>query len=197
MDWREPWGDLTGTRLSLCPTTRADAAALFRTTDPRTFDHFLTLQPKTRDEAAFAGFIENLTTAPNQRPYTLRLNETSEVVGCSSFMDIRAEHRGLEVGCTWISEPWRGTFVNPEAKLLMLRHAFESLSCLRVQLKCDARNDRSAAAMRKLGAQYEGRLRKHGILPDGYVRDTLMFSVTDDEWPQVRIGLERRLVGLT
>ena len=77
----------------------------------------------------------------------------------------------------------------------MLGFAFERLGALRVQLKCDARNARSAAAIAKLGARPEGRLRRHIVMPDGYVRDTLMFSVTDEEWPTVRAGLERRLVG--
>ena len=187
-----PWPALEGERLILTPTVVTDAEALRGTVDERTFFGFLSLQPHGLDPTSFAAFVRDLVRPPS-RAYTMRLRDSGEAVGSSSFYDLRPEHRGLEVGMTWITEPWRGSFVNPEAKLLMLRHAFETLGCLRVQLKCDSRNERSAAAMRKLGAQYEGRLRKHGVLPDGYVRDTLMFSVTDTEWPGVRAGLEGRL----
>lgn len=191
-----PWPKLEGERLILTPTTLPDAEELRTTVDERTFTGFLTLQPHGLDLASFTEFVGHLIAAPG-KAYTMRLKETGEVVGSSSFYDIREPHRGLEIGMTWIVAPWRGTYVNPSAKLLMLGHAFEAMGMLRVQLKCDSRNERSAAAMRKLGAQYEGRLRKHGVLPDGYVRDTLMFSVTDDEWPQVRDGLKKRLLGLT
>lgn len=189
------WPVLEGSRLTMSPTVTEDAVALRATVDEQTFLHFVTLQPKSLGESDFAKFVRDLIENPNARPYTMRLKESGEVVGCSSFMDIRAAARGLEIGLTWIAPKWRGTFVNPEAKYLMLRHAFEVLEYVRVQLKCDARNERSAAAIKKLGTQYEGRLRKHGILPDGYIRDTMMFSITDEEWPQVRAGLESRLVG--
>lgn len=189
------WPSLEGARLTVAPTVPEDASALRKTVDEHTFRHFVTLQPASLNEEDFAKFVRDLIQNPNACAYTMRVRENGEVVGCSSFMDIRAEHRGLEVGLTWIAPRWRGTFVNPEAKYLMLRHAFEALNCVRVQLKCDSRNEHSAAAIKKLGAQFEGRLRKHGILPDGYIRDTLMFSVTDEEWPQVRAGLESRLVG--
>ncbi|RYG26597.1 N-acetyltransferase [bacterium] len=189
------WPVLEGSRLVMSPTVLQDAEALRETVDETTYRHFVTLQPKSLSGADFQQFVQEAIDVPNARPYTIRLKETGEVVGCSSYMDIRAAARGLEIGLTWIAPKWRGTFVNPEAKYLMLRHAFEVLACIRVQLKCDARNEHSAAAIKKLGAQYEGRLRKHGIQPDGYIRDTLMFSIVDDEWPQVRAGLESRLVG--
>lgn len=166
-----------------------DADDLRSTFDAATFAHF-SMQPEADD---FDGFLRRLLAVPDQRTYTMHTD--GEAVGSSTFLDLRPAHRGLEIGFTWIAPAWRGTFVNPEAKLLMLRHAFETLGCLRVQLKCDARNARSAAAIAKLGAVFEGRLRRHMTMPDGYVRDTLMFSVTDEEWPQVRAGLERRLLG--
>lgn len=194
MDWNGPWGTIEGEGLTLTPTTLEHAACLREMTDLATFDYFSTLRPASLGLDDFTEFVRSLLALPNQRSYTM-WSKSGEAVGCSSFLDIRPAHRGLEVGFTWIAPGWRGTRVNPEAKLLMLGFAFERLGALRVQLKCDARNERSAAAIAKLGAAFEGRLRRHMVMPDGYVRDTLMFSVTDAEWPAVRAGLERRRVG--
>lgn len=182
------WPALEGERLALAPTVPEDGPDLAATVDEATFAYSL------GSPASFS--VEDMArhlTGRDAVLYTMRLREGGEAVGCSSFMDLRPAHRALEIGATWIAPAHRGTSVNPEAKLLMMRHAFETLDCVRVQLKCDARNVRSAAAIAKLGAVFEGRLRKYGILPDGFVRDTLMFSVTDAEWPEVRAGLERRL----
>jgi len=108
-------------------------------------------------------------------------------------MDIRPEHHGLEIGATWIGKAYQGTSVNPENKYMLLRQAFERLGAIRVQLKTDGRNLQSQAAIAKLGAKHEGVLRKHVLLPDGYERDTVMYSITDDEWPAVKAALEERL----
>ena len=188
MEWT--WPEIEGDRLILTPTIESDAEALASCADETTFAFSLgrPASPSVQDMARYLA-------ARDAQPYTMRLRATGEVVGCSSFMDLRPAHRALEIGSTWIGPRRRGTFVNPEAKLLMMRHAFGALGCVRVQLKCDARNGRSAAAIAKLGAVFEGRLRNYGVMPHGYVRDTLMFSVTDAEWPEVRVGLERRLVG--
>ncbi len=190
MDWNALWTPLEGPSLVLAPTGEGDVAELAASADAATFAHFSD-RPADASIEEMARFIKRI----DAQPYTMRHRDTGEVVGCSSFLDRRPAHRAVEIGFTWIAPAWRGTAVNPEAKLLMLRHGFETLQCVRVQLKCDARNERSAAAIRKLGSVYEGRLRNHAIMPDGYVRDTLMFSVTDEEWPQVRAGLERRLLG--
>jgi N-acetyltransferase len=115
------------------------------------------------------------------------------LVGSTRYLNVRPADRVVEIGWTWLNpEAWR-TGINVEAKLLMLGHAFETLGCLRVELKTDARNDRSRAAMAALPAQFEGVLRKHMIVPDVGVRDSAYFSVIDDEWPEVRANLERRL----
>jgi RimJ/RimL family protein N-acetyltransferase len=114
-------------------------------------------------------------------------------VGTTSYFDIRPEHRGLEIGYTWLGKAYQGTHINPENKYLLLRHAFETLGAIRVQLKTDRRNLQSQAAIAKLGAKLEGTLRKHSIMEDGYIRDAVMFSVIDLEWPEVKAGLERRL----
>lgn len=192
MNWSERWFDLEGKRLTLSPTVLEDYEGLAATVDEKTFQHFLG-GPNFSSVDTFAPFLINDTSTA----YTMRIRETGEIVGCSSFMDQREPHRAVEIGGTWIASKWRGTYVNPEVKLLMLQHGFEGLDCVRVQLKCDARNERSANAIAKLGAQFEGRLRNYGILPDGFIRDTLMYSVLDKEWPDVRARLESRLLGLT
>ena len=104
-----------------------------------------------------------------------------------------ATHRRVEIGWTWIARPWQRTAINTEAKYLMLRHAFEALGCLRVELKTDALNQRSRNAILRIGAREEGVLRKHMITEGGRVRDTVYFSVTDDEWPAVKARLEQML----
>jgi RimJ/RimL family protein N-acetyltransferase len=121
---------------------------------------------------------------------------TRTVVGMTRLFDIDEGHRRCEIGFTWyVPRAW-GTAVNPQAKLLLMRHAFEEWGMRRVQLKTDHENLRSQAAIAKLGAIREGVLRAHMVRPDGSRRDTVMFSVTDDEWPAVKAGLERRIGGV-
>jgi N-acetyltransferase len=119
--------------------------------------------------------------------------EQDRYVGMTRYLNIAEAHRRLEIGSTWY-EPsvWAGA-VNPECKLLLMRHAFETLKFHRVEYKTDARNARSRAAILKLGAQQEGIFRKHMIMADGHVRDSVYFSIIDDEWPVAKTGLERRL----
>lgn len=125
--------------------------------------------------------------------FVVFLKETGRPVGMTRYLNIEEAHRKLEIGSTWY-EPstWGGT-VNPECKLLLMRHAFETLAFNRVEYKTDARNARSRAAILKLGATQEGVLRKHMIMADGHVRDSVIFSIIDTEWPAVKAGLEKRL----
>ncbi len=121
--------------------------------------------------------------------------KTGEPVGSTRFLALRPEHRGLEIGWTWLTPSrWR-TGANVEAKLLMLGHAFGRLGCVRVELKTDARNERSRNAMTALPARFEGIFRKHMLVRGGQRRDSAYYSIIDDEWPQVRANLERRLAG--
>ena len=119
--------------------------------------------------------------------------ELGRHVGMTRYLNIEEAHRKLEIGSTWY-EPavWAGV-VNPECKFLLMRHAFETLKFHRVEFKTDARNARSRAAILKLGAREEGIFRKHMIMADGHVRDSVWFSVIDDEWPAVKAGLEKRI----
>jgi RimJ/RimL family protein N-acetyltransferase len=116
------------------------------------------------------------------------------VVGSTRFIDIRRAHRGLEIGWTWLAPEAQRTGVNTEAKYLMLCQAFEEWGALRVQLKTDARNEQSRQAILRIGATFEGVLRKHMLRPhDGHQRDSAMFSITDAEWPAVKAGFARLL----
>ena len=113
--------------------------------------------------------------------------------GSTSYLDVDLTVEGLEIGWTWYRRDLWATAVNPECKLLLLRHAFDELGAQRVTLKTDGRNARSQAAIRKLGAAYDGTLRHHRLRNDGSVRDTAFFSILASEWPQVRAGLEARV----
>ena len=137
----------------------------------------------------------SLTAAREGREgvFATRRRTDGELVGSSRYLNVRPADRVVEIGWTWLNpSAWRSG-VNVEAKLLMLEHAFERLGCVRVELKTDARNQRSRAAMEALPARFEGILRKHMIVPDVGVRDSAYFSVIDEEWPGVRANLERRL----
>ena len=118
---------------------------------------------------------------------------SNQIAGTTRFMNIDFRNRKVEIGSTWIAPAWQRTAVNSEAKYLMLRHAFESWECLRVELKTDALNERSRQAILRLGAKEEGTLRRHMVCWDGRQRDSVYFSIVDTEWPGVKARLEQRL----
>jgi RimJ/RimL family protein N-acetyltransferase len=124
---------------------------------------------------------------------TLVALRDGRIVGSSRFHEIRPEHRRLEIGFTWYARSeWRSG-ANVDAKLLMLEHAFERLEYRRVEFKTDARNERSRRALEALPAQFEGVFRKHMLVRGGETRDSAYYSIVDDEWPDVRANLERRI----
>lgn len=119
--------------------------------------------------------------------------DRERAIGSTRYLDIRRPHRGLEIGWTWISVEHQRSAVNTECKRLLLGHAFEELGSVRVQLKTDARNLPSQRAIERIGARKEGLLRRHMILSDGFVRDSVLYSITDGEWPAVRARLDQFL----
>jgi N-acetyltransferase len=190
-----PWTApvLTGTLVRLEPLTPAHADGLWDASrDPRTWTWLSILQPSTREEldewlraaldAAAAGAELPLVTTTDER-----------VVGSTRYLALRPEHGSVEIGWTWLHPSVWGTGVNVEAKLLMLEHAFETWGCRRVELKTDARNERSRGAMEAFGATFEGVHRKHMLVRGGENRDSAWYSVTDDDWPGIRDGLRERL----
>jgi RimJ/RimL family protein N-acetyltransferase len=126
-------------------------------------------------------------------PFATVERSSGRVVGSTRFASIAPDHRRVEIGWTWIGRPWQRTVVNTEAKYLMLRHGFEVWRCMRVELKTNAKNERSRRAILRIGATEEGTLRKHQLNADGTPRDSVYFSITDDEWPTVKRRLEGML----
>jgi RimJ/RimL family protein N-acetyltransferase len=127
------------------------------------------------------------------QPFAVIALPSGKVVGSTRYFDISGPDRHLEIGHTWIAAEVRRTRINTEMKYLLLRHAFETLGAIRVQLKTDRRNERSQRAIERIGGVREGILRKHMILESGYIRDTVMYSITDEEWPAVKAMLEAKL----
>jgi RimJ/RimL family protein N-acetyltransferase len=131
--------------------------------------------------------------AGREGPFTTRDAATGRAIGSTRFLNVRLADKVVEIGWTWLNpSAWR-TGANVEAKLLMMRHAFATLGCVRVEFKTDARNERSRAALAALPAQFEGILRNHMIVPDVGQRDSAYYSVIDSEWPAVEANLDRRL----
>jgi RimJ/RimL family protein N-acetyltransferase len=118
---------------------------------------------------------------------------SGRVAGATRYMNIMPKDRGLEIGGTWYGPEFQRTAVNTECKYMLLRHAFETLGCIRVQLKTDLRNERSQRAIERIGAVKEGVLRNHMILPDGHYRYSVFYSVLDTEWPDVKKRLEEMM----
>jgi RimJ/RimL family protein N-acetyltransferase len=126
-------------------------------------------------------------------PFATVERARGRVVGSTRFGAIAVRHRRVEIGWTWLARPWQRTAFNTEAKYLMLSHAFEVWGCRRVELKTDARNERSRAALLRIGCREEGTFRKHMVTDRAGVRDTVYYSIVDDEWPVVKAGLEGML----
>ena len=118
---------------------------------------------------------------------------SNRIVGTTRYMNMDLPNRKVEIGSTWVAPRWQRTVINTEAKYLMLRHAFETWKCLRVELKTDSQNQRSRQAILRLGAKEEGTLRKHMLTWTGRQRDSVYFSILDTEWPEVKSELERKL----
>jgi N-acetyltransferase len=126
-------------------------------------------------------------------PFAVILVETGKAIGATRYIDIRPADRGVEIGGTWYAVEYQRTVVNSECKYLLLKHAFETLSCIRVQFKTDLRNERSQRAIERLGAVKEGVFRNHMLLMDGTIRHSVYYSIIDTEWPAVKTFLENKI----
>jgi len=155
--------------------------------------------PPVRNREEMRAYIQEALHEQSREialPFATILTESKRAIGSSRYGNIDRQNRRVEIGWTWIGRLWQRTTVNTEAKYLMLRHAFETLGCLRVELKTDALNERSRRAILRIGAKEEGTLRRHMITASGRVRDTVYFSIVDREWPEVKTSLEARLAGV-
>ena len=186
---------LTGRLVRLVPLRREHAEGLWAASrDPRTWRWLSIAQPAARAELeAWLDDALAASAAGTEIPFVTLSRD--RVVGSTRFLALRPEHRSVEIGWTWLHPSAWGTGVNVEAKLLMLRQAFESWGCRRVELKTDASNERSRGAMEALGATFEGVHRKHMLVRAGENRDSAWYSIVDDEWPAVRESLSARLDG--
>jgi RimJ/RimL family protein N-acetyltransferase len=126
-------------------------------------------------------------------PFALVEQSTGRAIGSTRYGNIDRTHYRLEIGWTWVAKPWQRTPINTEAKYQLLRHAFENLGCIRVELKTDSLNEKSRAAILRIGAKHEGIFRNHMITASGRLRHSAYYSILDSEWPAVKHGLEEKL----
>ncbi len=141
----------------------------------------------------WVGEILEMQAEGTDLPFAVIYLGSGHAIGSTRYLNIDYENRSLEIGGTWYGLDYQGTLVNTDCKYLLLTHAFEHLGCVRVWLKTDSRNLRSQHAIEKLGALKEGVLRNHMILPNGYIRDSVVYSILPEEWPEVKKKLEARL----
>jgi RimJ/RimL family protein N-acetyltransferase len=177
--------------------------------EPLTLDHLDALLEAGADHEIWRYMPSNCSTRGEMRkaietalewqhagtalPFATIDRRSGSAIGSTRYMNIAPEHKRLEIGWTWISPAWQRSASNTEAKYLMIRHAFEQLGCNRVELKTNALNARSRAAILRIGAKEEGVLRNHMVNPDGTLRDTVYFSVIAPEWPEIKARLEAML----
>lgn len=185
---------LQGERVRLEPLGERHVPGLLAAaTDPATWTW---LFGRLDDEAVLRAWLADALRARDagtELPFATLDARTGRVIGSTRYMAIVPAHRRLEIGWTWLTPAVWGTGINVEAKLLLLTHAFDTLGAIRVELKTDARNERSRAAILALGAQFEGVFRKHMRMADGRIRDSAWYAITDDDWPAVRARLVTRL----
>lgn len=186
---------LEGRHVRLEPLARHHLPGLLQVSrDPGIFEYFLT--PPLDAEGEMSRWVDQILKGQSAGTEvgwaTVRCSD-GRLVGATTFLDIRRPNRGLEIGNTWLAPEAQRTVINTEAKYLQLRHAFENLGAWRVQLKTDERNVRSRAAIERIGAKFEGILRKYQARYDGYVRNTAMFAIVAEDWPDVKVRLEARL----
>lgn len=185
---------LEGRFVRLEPLTLAHLDQLCEVALDEELWRWTTAQVRTRDE--LREYIEAALQSQRQGtalPFATIERNSGRAIGSTRYGNIEMRDRRVEIGWTWVGRLWQRTAVNTEAKYLMLCHAFETLGCIRVELKTDALNERSRRAILRIGAREEGLLRQHMITASGRLRDTVYFSVIDREWPEVKAALEAKL----
>jgi len=185
---------LEGAHVRLEPLALEHLDALAQASLGHALFRFFPFPLEGREELrAFVEAMLGARAAGAALPFATVERASGRVAGSTSFLAIDRANRRAEIGATWLAPRWQRSALNTEAKLLMLRHAFERAGLNRVEFKTDARNLRSRAALTRIGAKEEGTFRRHMVMPDGALRDSVWFSVIAEEWPAVRDRLERRL----
>ena len=183
---------MTGKFVRLEPMTEAHVPALAEIGVGRDFWHFM-LYGDMQTEADMRNWVLDILSRKGDLPFVAVQLESGRVAGATRYLNISPKDRGLEIGGTWYGLDFQRTAVNTEAKYLLLKHAFETLGAIRVQLKTDSRNIRSQTAIERIGGVKEGVLRNHMILPDGTIRHSVFYSILDAEWEAVKARLENIL----
>ncbi|WP_394790778.1 GNAT family N-acetyltransferase [Rhodoferax sp.] len=185
---------LMGPRVQLRPLQASDAAALVAAaSDGELWNLPFTVVPSADTVAEYLRVALDGAAAGTVLPFVTLLQDSDQVIGSTRFWKIDRKNRKLEIGSTWLSARWQRSFVNTEAKYLMLCYAFEQLDCVRVQFTTDETNLKSRAAILRLGAKEEGTVRHERIMPNGRKRNSVRFSIIDDEWAGVKAQLQQRL----
>jgi RimJ/RimL family protein N-acetyltransferase len=183
---------LEGEIVVLEPLAGAHEAGLYEASaDPAVWRWLSVEQPRSPE--TFREWFDAALALPHSAPFATLDARTGKPIGSTRYLELRPEHRVLEIGWTWLARSAWGTGANTEAKLLQLEHAFERLGARRVEFKTDASNERSRAALAALPATFEGVFRKHMLVRGGENRDSAWYAIVDDEWPAVRANLLRRL----
>jgi len=193
--WRDIASRLEGSLIVLEPLTFEHEEGLFEVARDAGIWRWMPVNPGG-DREAFRSWFEGTLAASEagtEVAFATLDAESGSPIGSTRYLALRPEHRGLEIGWTWLAPSWWRTGANVEAKLLMLEHAFKRLGCIRVEFKTDRRNEQSRAAISALPAQFEGIFRKHMLLPDGGTRDSAYYSITEDDWPEAKKNLHQRL----
>ena len=185
---------LEGRHVRLEPLTQAHFSDLAEIAfDPALWRLSTVLIETEADLHAYINAALALQQAGAALPWVTREKSSGRIVGSTRFMDIQPAHKNLEIGATWLARPWQGTGLNSEAKYLQFCYAFEQWGAMRVALKTHHENLRSQAAMRAVGATQEGIFRNHMVMPGGGIRHSVWFSVTREDWPQVKLLLQKRM----
>jgi RimJ/RimL family protein N-acetyltransferase len=185
---------LEGSHLRLEPLSRAHLPGLCEAGLAEELWRWIPVPVRTmEDMAAYVELALKEQANGVSLPFAQIEKSAGRVIGSTRYMNIDKTHHRVEIGCTWIGREWQRTSVNTESKYLLLRHAFETLGCMRVELKTDSLNEKSRAAILRIGAKEEGIFRNHMVTSSGRIRHTVYFSIVDSEWPGVKSELERRL----
>ncbi|MBV8679356.1 MAG: GNAT family N-acetyltransferase [Aquitalea sp.] len=185
---------LLGNRIRLRPLVASDAAALLEAAaDGELWKLSVTVIPSADTVHTYIETALQGQRAGTVLPFVIEDLASGKIIGSSRFWKVDGKNRKLEIGSSWLAASWQGTYANTEAKYLMLCHAFETLACVRVQFTTDVLNETSRKAILRLGAVQEGIVRNERIMPDGRKRNSVRFSIIDEEWPQVKARLEQRL----
>ena len=185
---------LDGEQVRLEPLTKVHAEALIAAAaDGDLWNSNVTIIPSRDTIADYIQAALDGQAQGRELPFVIINKSSNQVVGTTRFYEIRPNDRAVAIGYTWLAKSAQRTAVNTESKLLLLTHAFEHWRCNRVELITDVLNEQSRAAILRLGAKQEGVLRKHLILPSGRLRDSVIFSIIDEEWPEVKARLNSKL----